>query len=118
MLMVHRYRACSQPLCHRVPLGQRRSRTAHRLVFVRSTDYIANATDDGVLQLPLKQQLEEEQLKNVFGYDRDLHGRCEHCDSADPDTSVRQATQDALAVLVSIMYACLLFGRTRAQQEG
>jgi hypothetical protein len=92
MHMVRSCRACSHPLGHRVS----QSRTAHRLVFVRSTDYIANATDDGVLQLPLKQQLEEDQLKNVFGYDRDLHGRYEHCDSADPVASVRQATQGIL----------------------
>jgi hypothetical protein len=49
---------------------------SRRLVVVRSTDYAASATDEGVLQLPAKQELEEEQLRSVFGYDRDLRGRC------------------------------------------
>jgi hypothetical protein len=46
-----------------------------RIVIVKSTDYVANANDSGVLLLPLKQELEVDQLTNVFGYDRDLQGR-------------------------------------------
>jgi hypothetical protein len=44
-------------------------------VVPRSTDYVATATDEGILQLPLKQQLSESDLVNVFGYDRDLQGK-------------------------------------------
>jgi hypothetical protein len=42
---------------------------------VRSTDYSATATDIGILQLPPKQQLQEEDLVNVFNYERDLQGK-------------------------------------------
>ena len=62
------------------PHGARRSarRGQHRRrVVAFSTDYKANENDGGVLRLPLKQELDEEQLKEVFGYDRDLHGRCD-----------------------------------------
>ena len=52
-----------------------RTKTPRSVVAVNSTDYIASATDSGVLQLPLKEQLQEDQLKHVFQYDRDLQGR-------------------------------------------
>jgi hypothetical protein len=60
-----------------------------RIVIVKSTDYVANATDSGVLLLPLKQELEEHQLSNVFGYERDLQGRfgAFHCVSFDDSTA-------------------------------
>ena len=57
----------------RTPL---RSTSSSRAVTASTSDYFANATDDGVLQLPLKQQLDEDQLTHVFGYDRDLQGKC------------------------------------------
>lgn len=54
--------------------------TAH---IAHSTDYSATATDEGILQLPPKQQLQEEDLVNVFNYERDLQGKCVTCLSAE-----------------------------------
>lgn len=70
----------SQNRRHRSPL---RNTSSSRAVTAKTSDYFANATDDGVLQLPLKQQLDEDQLTHVFGYDRDLQGKCVHAAFAD-----------------------------------
>lgn len=48
-------------------------------LIAHSTDYSATATDEGILQLPPKQQLQEEDLVNVFNYERDLQGKCASC---------------------------------------
>lgn len=51
-------------------------------LIVHSTDYSATATDEGVLLLPPKQQLQEEDLVNVFNYERDLQGKYAFCFSS------------------------------------
>jgi hypothetical protein len=48
-------------------------------LIVHSTDYSATATDEGILQLPPKQQLQEDDLQNVFNYERDLQGKYGFC---------------------------------------
>lgn len=48
-----------------------------RVIVARGTDYAASAADSEVLQLPAKQELDPASLKNVFGYDRDLQGKCD-----------------------------------------
>ena len=39
-------------------------------------DYAAAASDSGVLQRPLKEELTAEDVKNVFDYPRNLHEKC------------------------------------------
>lgn len=35
-----------------------------------SLDYVATASDEGVLKLPARTELDPEEIKNVFGYPR------------------------------------------------
>lgn len=46
------------------PRGRRRG------VIVASLDYIATASDEGVLKLPARTELDVEEIKGVFGYPR------------------------------------------------
>lgn len=76
-LVKHHVQAPAQVPCLRRGFSRRlhKSLQNRKRSIVRSTDYVATATDDGILQLPPKQPLSEEELVNVFGYDRDLQGK-------------------------------------------
>lgn len=41
---------------------------------VASLDYIATASDEGVLKLPARTELDPEEIKYVFGYPRYVQG--------------------------------------------
>jgi hypothetical protein len=38
-------------------------------------DYVASANDDGVLKLPARTELDADEIKNVYGYPRNLEER-------------------------------------------
>eukprot|EP00882_Tetradesmus_deserticola_P024688 GHRQ01026997.1.p3 GENE.GHRQ01026997.1~~GHRQ01026997.1.p3 ORF type:complete len:151 (+),score=43.10 GHRQ01026997.1:388-840(+) len=74
-------RACSGRLvplrpCQAAAAGARRAVSRHssgRTSAVRvaaSLDYIATASDDGVLKLPARTELDAEEIKSVYGYPR------------------------------------------------
>lgn len=65
-------------------------------LIAHSTDYSATATDEGILLLPPKQQLQEEDLVNVFNYERDLQGKCVLLNSSAPLSPCRRAHRNAL----------------------
>eukprot|EP00882_Tetradesmus_deserticola_P011535 GHRQ01012202.1.p2 GENE.GHRQ01012202.1~~GHRQ01012202.1.p2 ORF type:complete len:146 (+),score=55.23 GHRQ01012202.1:388-825(+) len=76
-------RACSGRLvplrpCQAAAAGARRAVSRHssgRTSAVRvaaSLDYIATASDDGVLKLPARTELDAEEIKSVYGYPRNL----------------------------------------------
>lgn len=50
------------------PISKPSSRSAVHVV--ASLDYIATASDEGVLKLPARTELDPEEIKNVFGYPR------------------------------------------------
>jgi len=54
----------------------------HRLV-CNSTDYVATASDEGVLKLNPRTDLTADEITNVFGYPRDLTTKVE-CSPAEP----------------------------------
>ena len=81
------------------------------------TDYSATATDEGILQLPPKQQLQEEDLVNVFNYERDLQGKCDPCLSTEvlrilfaAESSTSQCTE-TLHLVVCLVVLFVAFGR-------
>jgi hypothetical protein len=74
-------RACSGRLvslrpCQAVAPGRRAAvsrRSSGRTSAVRvaaSLDYIATASDEGVLKLPARTELDPEEIKSVYGYPR------------------------------------------------
>jgi hypothetical protein len=73
-------RACSSRLvslrpCQAVALARRAvsRRSSGRTSAVRvaaSLDYIATASDEGVLKLPARTELDPEEIKSVYGYPR------------------------------------------------
>lgn len=58
--------------------SQRSSRQSSRAAVrvVASLDYIATASDEGVLKLPARTELDPEEIKTVFGYPRYVYCSC------------------------------------------
>ncbi len=52
------------------------ARSRDALCTQANVDYAASPADEGVLQMPLKQELDPSDMVNVFGYPRDLRKKC------------------------------------------
>ena len=52
--------------------GQSRQRVVLSTTCLSRADYVASATDSDVLQRPIKEELKPHEVKNVFGYPRNL----------------------------------------------
>eukprot|EP00879_Flechtneria_rotunda_P022176 GHRR01023399.1.p1 GENE.GHRR01023399.1~~GHRR01023399.1.p1 ORF type:complete len:224 (+),score=71.64 GHRR01023399.1:320-991(+) len=64
----------AQVSCRRYSRAIRGSRAAGRAVLrvVAGLDYVATASDEGVLKLPARTELDPEEIKTVYGYPRNI----------------------------------------------